>query len=149
MLKTHKIFSIVSVVAILAIGLAAYFYYQLYIIKKDPRAATQNEVTELVKKISQLIVLPSDEIPTIATVADPEALKDQAFFSKAEKGDKVLIYAQAKKAILYSVTTNKILDVAPLNIGEKTTKSTQTPTSGSASISAPTSTTSTQTPKKK
>jgi hypothetical protein len=68
-------------------------------------------------KISKLMVLPANETPTVATVSDPEALKDQAFFANAQKGDKVLIYAQAKKAILYSTTLNKIIDVAPLNIG--------------------------------
>ena len=47
-----------------------------------------------------------------------EKLGDQAFFSKAQKDDRVVIYAQAKKAILYRPSTKKIVEVAPLNIGE-------------------------------
>ncbi len=126
MLRVKKIFFIISTVAILALGLAAYFSYQLYMVKKDPQDVVKKETADLVSKVSMLIVLPEGETPTIATVSDPEALKDQAFFARAEKGDKVLIYAQAKKAILYSVALNKILEVAPLNIGDKTVKSTPT-----------------------
>lgn len=106
------------VIAIIALALAGYFYYQLYSFKQNPQAQTQKETTDLVAAVSQLVVLPEGETPTIATVSDPEALKDQPFFTQAQQGDKVLIYAQAKKAILYSVTLNKILDVAPLNIGD-------------------------------
>jgi hypothetical protein len=37
----------------------------------------------------------------------------------AKKGDKVLIYTNAKKAILYDPELNKIVNVAPLNIGDQ------------------------------
>lgn len=106
------------IIAVLAIGAAGYFYYELYKMKQDPAAQARKEAMELVSKVSKLVVLPEGEVPTIATVSDPEALKSQTFFSGAVQGDKVLIYAEAKKAILYSVSQNKILEVAPLNIGQ-------------------------------
>lgn len=110
---------VVPVVAIIAVVLAGYFYSQVRALKQNPQAVAQKEVEALVARVSKLVVLPADEVPTVATVSDPEALKDQAFFAKAEKGDKVLIYAEAKKAVLYSVLMNKIIDVAPLNIGQQ------------------------------
>ncbi len=109
----------VPVVAVIAVIFAGYFYSQVRVLKQDPQLAAQQEVASLVEKISKLMVVPVEEIPTVATVSDPEALKDQAFFTNAQKGDKVLIYAEAKKAILYSVTLDKIIDVAPLNIGDQ------------------------------
>lgn len=108
---------IAIIIAILAIGAAGYFYYELYKMKQDPNAQARKEVNTLVAKVSKLVVLPEGETPTVATVSDVEALKEQVFFKNAQQGDKVLIYAQARKAVLYSVELNKILEVAPLNIG--------------------------------
>lgn len=109
--------TIVPLIAILAIIAAGYFYSELRMLRKNPQAVAQSESLALVAKVGRLVVLPAGETPTVATVSDPTALKDQPFFASAEQGDKVLIYAQAKKAILYSVRLNKILEVAPLNIG--------------------------------
>jgi hypothetical protein len=44
-------------------------------------------------------------------------VKGQAFFIEAKNGDKLLIYQKANEVLLYSVTLNKILAIAPLNIG--------------------------------
>jgi len=108
---------VIPLVAIIAVLVAGYFYKQFSDLKKNPNMVAEREVASLVAKVSRLALLPEGETPTVATVSDPEALKDQAFFAQAVKGDKVLIYAQAKKAILYSVSMNKIIEVAPLNIG--------------------------------
>ena len=105
------------VITILALALAGFMYYQVMQLRKSPQAAAIKETKEVVAKVSKLVALPADETPTIATVSDPAALKDQVFFKDAQKGDKVLIYTNAKKAILYSTSMNKILDIAPLNIG--------------------------------
>lgn len=109
---------IATIIAVLAIAAAGYFYYELYTLKQDPNAQARKEVNSLVAKVSKLVVLPEGETPTVATVSDAEALKTQPFFKNAKQGDKVLIFAQARKAILYSVEMNKIIEVAPLNIGE-------------------------------
>ena len=90
----------VGIVALAAIVSAAILYVQNMNLKKNPQAASQKETTELVAKVSKLVVLPEGETPTIATVSDPEALKDQPFFAQAEKGDKVLIYTNSKKAVV-------------------------------------------------
>jgi hypothetical protein len=139
MSKLQKIFIASSFAVVVA--LAGYFYYQLSTVRQNSELISEQEVSDLVTKVSALIVLPVGETPTIATVSDPEALKDQPFFAQAQKGDKVLIYAQAKKAILYSVSLNKILDVAPLNIGDKTVKN-----SNISNTVTPTPKTSTVTP---
>ncbi len=75
------------------------------------------DTDELINKVSLLIDLPN-ESPTIATVSDKNELKDQPFFAKAENGDKVLIYAQARKAYLYRPSSNKMIEVAPINIAQ-------------------------------
>ena len=114
--KQH-VLTILAAVVFVSFGSVYYFYGEYSTLKQNPNKLTQEETIKLVAKVSKLIVLPEGEIPTIATVADPEKLQSQPFFAKAKKGDKVLIYANAKRAILYDVEGNKILEVAPINIG--------------------------------
>lgn len=107
---------------------AAYFFWsKVAEFKESPQKLAQQEVRALVSRVSQLMVLPEGEDPTVATVQDPEKLKDQPFFANAKKGDKVLIYTNAKRAILYDPVANKILEVAPVNIGTPQGASTPAP----------------------
>lgn len=106
---------------LVAAGFATYFWYQASALRKNPQKAAQQETQRLLANVGQLIVLPDGESPTIATVTDPERLRDQPFFAKSQTGDKVLIYTNARKAILYNPRTNKIVEVAPINIGQPQT----------------------------
>lgn len=85
----------------------------------NPEIAAQKEIEEYTSRVGKLMDLPSDEEPTIATILDKDALADQAFFANAENGDKVLIYSAATKAILYRPSTNRIIEVAPIDITEE------------------------------
>lgn len=84
----------------------------------------QDEVTTIVNEVGKLIVLPTDETPTVATVTDLSKLAGQPFFANAKIGDKVLIYTQAQKAILYDPIANKIIELAPFSAGTNTTNAT-------------------------
>ena len=107
------------VVAAIALAAGGIFYYRYRELRDNPltpqeQIAQSNE--RLLADLGRLIALPTDEEPTIATVTDPEKLKDQAFFANARAGYKVVIYAKARKAILYDPMENKVVDIAPLNI---------------------------------
>lgn len=108
---------IVAVVVLASLAAAFYFHRQLNQLKADPQKAAQEESRDLITRVGKLIVLPEGEEPTVATVTDTELLKDQPFFVNARQGDKVLIYTNARKAILYSPENDKIVEVAPVNIG--------------------------------
>ena len=92
----------------------------------NPQEAAKAEVDELVGKVGQLVELPTGETPTLATVSDASKLKNQAFFAKAENGDKVLIYTQARRAVLYRPSTDKVIEIAPINIGSGNTQGANT-----------------------
>lgn len=118
-LRPFVLYIVLAVVALAGAG-TGYFYYRQYTaLKANPGATAQAETEALVARVSKLIVLPEGETPTVATVQDPEKLKDQAFFVNAKVGFKVLIYTNAKKAILYDPVANKIVEVAPVNIGNQ------------------------------
>jgi hypothetical protein len=78
-----------------------------------------DEARQLVAIVGKVYDLPSGEVPTIATVSDVSKLSGQEFFKRAQNGDKVLIYTKAKKAILYRPSTNKIIEVGPVNINNE------------------------------
>ena len=121
-MNLSKSLSSALVVAVVAVsGLAYYFYSEYAALKANPNKIAQEETARIVSKVSKLIVLPEGEDPTVVTVADPEVLKDQPFFAKAKKGDRVLIYANARKAILYDSENNRVVEVGPINIGESET----------------------------
>jgi hypothetical protein len=73
---------------------------------------TGDELIDVVNAVSQIMVLPDGEMPTIVTVTNPEDLAGQNFFTKVEKGYKILIYSTAKKAILYDPEMKKIVNVS-------------------------------------
>ncbi|OGE09991.1 hypothetical protein A3A60_03905 [Candidatus Curtissbacteria bacterium RIFCSPLOWO2_01_FULL_42_26] len=116
---------ILLAVAIFSLFELAKARQELKSFKTSPEQAASKEVDKLVSDVSKLMDLPSDEKPTIATVRDPQKVKDQPFFEKAQENDKVLIYNNAKLAILYRPQTNKILNVAPINIGASQNSATQ------------------------
>jgi len=117
-LKKNLIVSALAVLFLAATVGMIYFRLQLNTLKTNPQKVAEEEISTVVAKVSELMVLPEGEAPNMLTVTDPAQLKDQPFFARAEAGDKVLIYTNAKKAILYSVGKGKILEVAPLNIGQ-------------------------------
>ncbi len=110
---------ILATLVVVMAAVTVYLYIQYSNLKADPAKEAQAEAAELAAQVGKLIVLP-DEQPTVATVTDVEKLKDQPFFAKAQNGNKVLIYTQAKKAILFDPIANKIIEVAPINIGDST-----------------------------
>jgi|SRR3989344_854133 len=97
---------------------AVYFYFQYNTIKLNPQKIAQDERAALLTQVSRLIVLPTGEDPTLATVSNIDVLRSQPFFANSKNGDKVLIYVKARKAILYDEVNNKIVEVAPINIGD-------------------------------
>jgi len=108
-------FGLITVVALLV---AYYYYSEASRLLTNSQATAQEEVAQIVTLVGELIVLPEEEQPTVATVTDPDRLRDQPFFAKAKVGDRVLIYTNARKAILYDPAAHKIVEVAPLNIGQ-------------------------------
>ena len=137
---TKKLMFGVLVVILLAAGGAYYFYYVRGVARVEydsssgPSSASsknpQQDASELVAAVGKLIVLPEGETPTVATVSDPDRLRDQPFFAKAKQGDKVLLYPNAKKAYLYDPVAGRLLEVAPINFGADSA-GTKTDTQGS------------------
>jgi hypothetical protein len=104
---------VLILIIIIASGLFYYKYQKSQELLKNPKLAQANEAQELVVKVGKLIKLPS-ELPSIATVSDISKLSSQPIFRNAQNGDKVLIFNQAKRAIVYRPSENQIVEVGNL-----------------------------------
>jgi hypothetical protein len=121
---------IISFIAFLALVTAVLIFTQYLKSQSQLKQLSQQNVDQtpkIIEQVNKLFQLPTEEIPTVATVTDKEKLKNQPFFTLAENGDNILIYLQAKKAILYRPSINKIIDIAPVNTS--TSSATITPPS--------------------
>jgi hypothetical protein len=110
-IQKNKLIGILFLIIILLIiSFSLYFYYKQNTIEYGFNNQIQKENIELFAKISRLYLVP-DEEPTIATVSNPELLKDQSFFTLSEKGDKVFIFIKAGRAVLYRPSIDKIIEI--------------------------------------
>lgn len=118
-LKRYLPFVIGGIIVLAAVIAAAYFFLQYQNSQKQLAinpATGVPQVEDLVERVGKLMELPSSETPTVAAVSDVTKLQGQQFFANAKNGDQVLIYSQAKKAILYRPSVNKIIEVGPVNL---------------------------------
>ncbi len=113
--RVLPIIVILSTLLLVALSVAGYFYYQY---RQSPKVQSAEEIEELKTEIGAMFELPTDEEPTLATVTDREKLAEQPFFQKAENGDKVLIYSNSGRAILYRPSLKKIIDITSVNVAK-------------------------------
>jgi hypothetical protein len=121
-----RIYIIVAIVVLLFIGYAVKtnndkqrLEEQVASLQRpDEDTSAEDEATQLKEEIGQFLELPQDEEPTVVTVVDAERVRNQSFFKSSQNGDKVLLYATSGKAILYRPSTKKIIEVAPINLGQ-------------------------------
>ena len=101
-----KIVIVASILIVLAAGLATWAALKTKLELSD--------TTDTVVAVGRHYLLP-DEEPAIATVEDKEKVQSE-FFRAAENGDKLLIYKEAKKVILYRPSIDRIVEVGPVSI---------------------------------
>lgn len=102
---------------LVAASAAGFFYWQY---RQTPSVVEAKEIASLTSRIGKTVLLPDGEAPTLATVKDKEKLTSQPFFRRAENGDKVLIYANAGRAILYRPSTEQIIEITSVNLKRDT-----------------------------
>ncbi len=116
---------VIAVVFTLAcIATVGYFIKRNNDLKKEnerlsqPEDLAKKQQDDLLQTVGKIVELPQDETPTTATVTDLGKLEGQVFFEKAQIGDKVIIYTKSKMAYLYRPSSNRIINIAPVNLGQ-------------------------------
>lgn len=117
---------IVVLAALLLVTLltAGYLYYR-FVLHPTKEVKTEEEL--LRETVGSKILLP-EETPQVATVTDKTKLADQPFFKKAENGDKILIFTNSGRAVLYRPKIKKVIDTTTISLTPEV--SGEAPTSG-------------------
>lgn len=143
--KTRRLYflAVPALLAAAVIGGAVYFYGSYTSSPEYIQKKAEAEVQSLVDKVGKKMLLP-EGIPTVFVVSDPQVLiSQQAFFAGAEAGDKLLVYTEASKAIIYSESRDMIINVGPITFDQPAPAAADggplgapiTPGSGSAEVS--------------
>ncbi len=74
-----------------------------------------SDVQQITNQVSKFMDLPS-EAPTLATVNDVSKLKGQEFFKNAQNGDKVLIFSNSGRALLYRPSSKHVVEYAKVDL---------------------------------
>jgi len=117
--KLHLTLVLLAVIVpVSAVGIYYYAQYmstqnELVKFKQNPQAAA---VEDLIDSVGKHVDLPQNETPTIATITDVDLLKEQPFFARAQNGDKILIYQNNNRTILYRPLTDKIVETLSISI---------------------------------
>ncbi|HVU59936.1 MAG TPA: hypothetical protein VHC98_03820 [Candidatus Saccharimonadales bacterium] len=94
-------------IVILAIAVGA----NIILFVKYRAAVSTNPVSqqrELQAAVAHIAVVPH-ETPVVSTVADKQKLNNPALAAVVQNGDKILIYGQAKRLIVYRPSVHKIV----------------------------------------
>lgn len=81
-----------------------------------PDKAFDYDEKMILEALEKHLVLPANEHPTVATIANADELREQPFFTGARTGQVVIIYIKAKRVILYDPEIDRVVDMAALDI---------------------------------
>ncbi len=105
---------VAAMIVVVLIVSGGYGVYEKYF-HLTPEEIAKKELAAAVEAVSGHMILPEGDEPVLATVTDAETLiKQQAFFAGAVNGDQLLLFPRNVKAILYSPSRNKIVNVGPI-----------------------------------
>lgn len=83
--------------------------------KLDPdQKLTDSQVDYLVGRISQFMVVPVDEQPSVTVITDAQRLADErAFYEDAKDGDLLVVFSN--RAIIYDPIADKLVTVSSID----------------------------------
>ena len=125
--KNKKLIRLAMYIVIALLAMCAAWYGHTKYVSTDSYKAKQieneskaleKEAKDLVSQVSKLMLLP-DETPAIFNIQDPEKLvSQQLFFKGAQKDDKLMVFQKAGKAVLYSPSRGRIINVGPITFDQ-------------------------------
>lgn len=111
--KKKKIIAVALVILFLVV--AGVYYYNSSQSQNDSEALIAKEALDLSGRVGEIMELP-DEIPAVATIVDETKIANEPFFKGAKNGDKILVFVQSQRIVIYRPATNKIVNSTTLSL---------------------------------
>lgn len=74
------------------------------------KGSSENKDLSLAKtKVGKLMLLPTNEEPTLAEVTDNKTIKDAVLAKSSKNGDQILFYTKSRLVVVYRPSINKIV----------------------------------------
>lgn len=102
----------ISFLALAGLAAAGFMWFKL----QTQPAAEKDELQTIIAEVEKHFLLPEGETPNLMTVENLNQVKDLPFFINAVVGDKVLIYPNNSKAVLWRPSTKKIIEASIINL---------------------------------
>ena len=97
----------------LLLASALFFWHDIYTFVRY-RDVSEREAANLTYHLSKTALLPEGETPGLATVTDSTKLNRGGVLAGAKNGDKVLLFYQNGRVVLYRPSVGKVIAVGPL-----------------------------------
>src|SRR6266566_1921689 len=101
-------------VALVGLGLLAGLLV-IIVVNTHPQKGNSEE-KKVAAAVALHVLLPTDETPALATITDPSKLRNNQFLRQGQKGDKVLIFAKWKQAVIYRPSADRVIDIGPVDV---------------------------------
>lgn len=131
-MRKPKLLTLFLVLVLLALAAGSFFLYKKYNETKKEveklstvqgqQELNKTQVNQLLGEMRAIIVLPKGEDPVVATITDVSKLNKNAFYKEAQNGDRVVVFAEAKKAFIYRPSTKTIINVGSFQLDQQSQK---------------------------
>ncbi len=98
----------ITLILVLVVALGGGLAWHLF--HHGPTTKAQ-QLNAVLSRVGKLMILPSNESPTLATITDKSKLTDKFLSAKSNNNDRVLIYPKNHMVIIYRPSINKIVAV--------------------------------------
>lgn len=111
---------LIAVIVVVLVGAGGWFAYKSHsgdslanLSAAADAKLTDEQVRELISRISRFMVVPADEKPSVVIIHDAATLaQQQTFYRDAKDGDILIVYSA--RAIIYDVKADKLVNVGPI-----------------------------------
>jgi len=131
---------VIAIVILALVVLGGYVVYEKYFHLTQAEKA-QQELATAIAAVSKVMVLPEGDQPVLATVTDAKTLiAQQTFFAGSANGDQLLLFPKSMKAIIWSPSREKIINVGPIQQSPSPSAVSQSSTKSNAPVTQTTTT---------